>query len=615
MSIPTYSTFNDLPISPSLQGVLTSLEFITPTEIQAKAIPLLLGSEKIDFHGQAQTGTGKTLAFGLPLLHRINIQSNKTQALIVAPTRELAQQIGESLAPFARAMNISTEVIYGGASIVHQMNRLSRGIQIIIGTPGRLHDHLKRKTLSLSTIRTLVLDEADIMLDMGFKEEIDELLTHMPDEREIWLFSATVKDGISQIMRSHMHNTQTVKIRKKSDAESTSATAQYYCMVPMRSRIHALCHFIESIPDFYGFIFCQTKILAAEVAEQLLKRGYNAGSLHGDMGQAQRNTMIKKFRHREITVLAATDVAARGIDVADLTHVVNFSLPEDVESYIHRIGRTGRAGKSGTAITFINKGDMRALSFVAKKFNVEINPITVPCQQDIITAKLAKAQHYITNIADQGTDLIDQHVTTLIASLPAETIQKCVHQLVRERFLNNILPDESFAQAPDMRSAMSNSTPGAQELMFSVGREDELDEATISQTILDTKVITSEQIYKIRMIKRLTFIEVPENKASELIAALKSVKLASRALNPRCVTNGEVPRENNGGGRFERRRPSYNDQRGGGDWGDRNGGGRRNSRGGGEYYGATRSSENSYGKKRFESSRGRNNGASAWESK
>src|SRR5581483_3511960 len=207
-------------------------------------------------------------------------------------------------------------------------------------TPGRLNDHLRRGTLVLKQIKTLILDEADIMLDMGFKDEVDEILTYAPADREIWLFSATIKDGITDLMQAHMVNPVSVRVSKKQVA--TASTKQYFCVVPSRLRLQAVCRFIESTTDFYGFIFCQTKMLTGEVAEQLIKRGYNVGALHGDMSQAQRNAVIKKFKHKEVTIVVATDVAARGIDVPNLTHVLNYSIPEDLESYVHRIGRTGR---------------------------------------------------------------------------------------------------------------------------------------------------------------------------------------------------------------------------------------------------------------------------------
>ena len=274
-------TFKDLLLAEPIQGVLETLGFTQPTEIQHKAIPLLLEAKKQDFHGQAQTGTGKTLAFGIPLLHRIDASKKNPQALIIAPTRELAVQIKDSLKPFANAMGLKLEAIYGGVSMEGQTQALRRGCHIVVGTPGRVNDHLRRKNLRIEAAQTLVLDEADIMLDMGFREDIEQIMSFAPNNREIWLFSATVKGGITALMRSHMKDTVSVRVSQKQVAGSN--TKQYYCMAPGRTRLRVLSRFIESAPEFYGFIFCQTKILTGDIAEKLIRLGYNVGALHGNM--------------------------------------------------------------------------------------------------------------------------------------------------------------------------------------------------------------------------------------------------------------------------------------------------------------------------------------------
>src|SRR5579859_702188 len=272
-------TFKDLALAPEIQQALDALGFTTPTEIQQRAIPILLAPENIDLHGQAQTGTGKTLAFGIPLLQKINKSNRKVQALIVAPTRELVTQITDSLRQAARFTPIVIESIYGGVSMTDQINALSRGAHIIVGTPGRLNDHLRRKTLSFKELQYLVLDEADIMLDMGFKEDIDFILQNAPKNRQIWLFSATVKSGIDDIIKHHMKNTVSVRVTSKGTA--SAQTKQYYCVVQQKYKIDALCRIIDHSPEFYGFIFCPTKILTSEVAERLIARGYRVNALHG----------------------------------------------------------------------------------------------------------------------------------------------------------------------------------------------------------------------------------------------------------------------------------------------------------------------------------------------
>lgn len=415
------SNFLDLGLEPKIQSTLDSLGFTIPTEIQQKAIPLLIKSERIDFHGQAQTGTGKTLAFGIPLLHKIDASKKFTQALIVAPTRELALQICESIKKVAQNSGISIEPVYGGMSMDEQMRLLKRGVHIVVGTPGRLNDHLRRGTLSLAQSHTLVLDEADIMLDMGFRDEVDEILRFTPKDRQIWLFSATVKTGINDLIRQHMKDTVSVRVSKQQIANQS--TKQFFCVMPSRSRLQALCRFIESEPDFYGFIFCQTKILTSEVTEKLMQRGYKVGSLHGDMSQSQRNLIIKRFKQNNLKIVVATDVAARGIDIADLTHVVNYSMPEDHESYIHRIGRTGRAGKEGIAITFINKNDVKVIQMIQRKFNVLINPIDVPSMGIIIQSRVKQAETYMAQLQEASNISIDKQLVSLVETIKEQDLR------------------------------------------------------------------------------------------------------------------------------------------------------------------------------------------------
>ena len=319
--------------------------------------------------------------------------------MIVAPTRELVVQITQSLSQIAAPLGISIQSIYGGVSMGAQIQGLKRGAHIVVGTPGRLNDHLQRKTLSLRNLTTLVLDEADIMLDMGFKDEVDQLLAAAPSDRQIWLFSATIKSGIAQIMREHMKDTTTV--RASAIQPSAAKTKQYYAIASMRERLSILCRFIDTTPELYAFVFCQTKALTAEVAQALTQLGYQAGAIHGDMGQAQRNQIIKRFKNKEFCILVATDVAARGIDVVDLTHVINYSIPNDHESYVHRIGRTGRAGKEGIAITFIGARDIYRIKQIEQKYKFHINPIDAPSVNDIAQTYLMRAIEHLTTLAQQ----------------------------------------------------------------------------------------------------------------------------------------------------------------------------------------------------------------------
>ena len=437
-------SFNELPIAPEIKKALANLGITHPTEIQEKALAALLTEEKVDFHGQAQTGTGKTLAFGIPLIQKIDPNDRMVQALIVAPTRELVVQICDSLKKIAQPMNISIQPIYGGVSLFEQMKHLKKGgVHIVVGTPGRLNDHLQRKTLSLKNVSVVVLDEADIMLDMGFKEEVDEILAHTSASRQIWLFSATVKDGIGALMRKNMKNPVSVRI---SPALNTpSKTQQYYCVAPKQARFEALCAFIEQAEDFYGIIFCRTKLLAAEISDRLARRGFQVKALHGDMTQSSRNNVIAQFKRRACTILVATDVAARGIDVSDLTHVVNYSLPDDSESYVHRIGRTGRAGKTGVAISFINANEIGDVRHLAKKFNMTILPIEMPRSEVMAQKRLEQAKAFIgsgNEFTGKTTPAIDD-LTKHLAECSIEELRGAMLKLLVEKFMKDYTAAES----------------------------------------------------------------------------------------------------------------------------------------------------------------------------
>ena len=527
------TTFKDLPLAAPIIKVLDELNFTTPTEIQKKAIPVLMESKKIDFHGQAQTGTGKTLAFGIPLLHRIDSKGKDPQALIVAPTRELALQIKESIAPFARAMGLRLEAIYGGVSMEAQTMALRRGCHIVVGTPGRLNDHIRRGNLKISLTQTLILDEADIMLDMGFRDEINEILQRAPKDREIWLFSATVKAGIAELMTSHMREPVSVRVSKK-EVTGTS-TKQYYCEVPMRTRLRVLSRFIESSPDFYGFIFCQTKILTGEVAEKLIKLGYNVGAIHGDMSQAQRNLVIKKFKNSEITILVATDVAARGIDVANLTHVINFSLPEDLESYIHRIGRTGRAGKEDIAITLIAKSELRMLSYLQQKFKITIEPIDVPDRATIVKARLEETIRYLAKLSEHVTPETmsdsDQELAKIVSELSPDEQKLVLVRVLHDKFLSSIGPDD-LNFTPSSKVVTSEEV---QELCLNVGSDDGVTRDQVLNCLIKTECIKADQIQKIRVINRRCFIQLPGECAGPLINALRNVYLGGRRVRANMV--------------------------------------------------------------------------------
>ena len=544
------ATFKDLGIAPDILATLEQMGFSEPTEIQEKAIPLLLSSKTIDFHGQAQTGTGKTMAFGIPLLQKVNKDEKIPQSLVLAPTRELAVQIYESLSRIAPKIGIKIAVIYGGVSMEDQIRELKRGVHIVIGTPGRVHDHLRKKTLIPDKINTLVLDEADIMLDMGFKDEIEEVIAFLPKNRQIWLFSATVKAGIADIMRRHMKDTVSVRVTPKM--VTTAATKQYYCIVPFKARLHALTRFIQTAPDFYGFIFCQTKVLASEVAELLTKRGYNVAALHGDLSQTQRNHVIKKFRNREYTILVATDVAARGIDVPNITHVINYSVPEDLESYVHRVGRTGRAGKQGTAITFISKSEQRIIQHIEKKFSVVIEPLDVPSAQTVIQTRLAEIPTFIESMSEKAEIPEQEQLSAIIKDVSSLVLKKLTLQLLYDKFLSTLDLEEipfTHVEAPSEQF---------QEIYINAGSDDGVTKDDVRGFLLQTPVIKPDQIQTIRVIKRRSFVKLSSDCSPDLVSSLRGKMLKGRrvSVNVTCMISdgGRGRGSSSGGGRRQRRR-------------------------------------------------------------
>jgi len=553
--------FIKLGITENIIKALSEAGFTSPTEIQAKAIPTLIANEKVDFHGQAQTGTGKTLAFGIPLLQKIDLQDKSVQALVIAPTRELVLQIVESLSFAAKFYdNLKIAPIYGGVDIERQIRQLKKGIHIVVGTPGRLNDHIRRRNLKLNNLKTLVLDEADIMLDMGFKEEIDFILSKSCKNRSIWLFSATTKSGIDEIKRTHMKDVESVRIAKKN--VTASNTEQFSCVVPMRYRQKVLCRVIDTSPSFYGIIFCQTKLLTADVAARLSKRGYSAGALHGDMDQKMRNKVIKKFKDKEFDILVATDVAARGIDVNSLTHVINYSLPEDQESYIHRVGRTGRAGNKGTAITFVNSREVRRMKSMARRFSADIKPFDIPSLQDILKSRVSKALSYSNENCEKDTQLngaLDP-LRSSISDLPKDKLVNIAVNLLSDKFLksysneqeipaNALLEDSggrsgfrsrgrsSFRDRSsggrhfgDRRFRDRGNNGNVSEIVLHVGSEHGINRSDIVKYFVNSRAIDRKHIEKVRVIKRRSFVMVPSGVARKVVSALNGKKFQNKKI-------------------------------------------------------------------------------------
>lgn len=382
-------SFSELGLSKPLLQVLPELGFENPSPIQEQSIPLL-NDKPQDFIGLAQTGTGKTAAFGLPLLDWINSNERTTQALILSPTRELGQQIAGQLAIFAKYLpNVQIQCVYGGASIVVQMKDIKRKTpQIVIATPGRLLDLMRRKVLDLSNVNFVVLDEADEMLNMGFKEDLDDILAYTGDSKNTWLFSATMPKEIRTIVKSYMTNPVEVKVSTGNQVNEN--IEHQYAVVKSSDKFEGLKRVLDVEEGFRGVIFCRTRIKTQQLADDLNKSGYQSEALHGDLSQAQRDRVMKRFKNHSLQVLVATDVAARGIDVNDLTHVIHYALPDDPSYYTHRSGRTARAGKKGISLSILTNRDMRKLDGLEKSLKLKIDKISIPSVEDILTIRLSK---------------------------------------------------------------------------------------------------------------------------------------------------------------------------------------------------------------------------------
>jgi len=422
----TPPTFADLGLSAPVLEALSRKGFEEPTPIQALVIPELLAAE-CDLIGQAQTGTGKTAAFALPLIEKLVPGAGGVRALVLAPTRELAVQVCEEISSLKGTKAFSVAPVYGGQAYSEQLRRFKMGVDILVGTPGRILDHLERGSLKLDQLQYLILDEADEMLDMGFSDDIETLLDQVNPDRKMLLFSATMPDRIRVIANKHMRDPKTLAV--KATTLTTERTEQIYFEVNEADKFESLCRILDLEDDFYGIVFCRTKIHCDELSHKLADRGYGSEALHGDLTQGQREQVLKKFKNKRINVLCATDVAARGIDVEGLTHVINFSLPQDPEAYVHRIGRTGRAGKEGTAVTFITPIEYRKLAFIERVSKARIRKERVPGISEIINLKKSRLVTKITEAMEQDVKpAVGEMAQELLAGRDAQAVLSAVLQ-------------------------------------------------------------------------------------------------------------------------------------------------------------------------------------------
>ncbi|MBI4620555.1 MAG: DEAD/DEAH box helicase [Desulfobacterales bacterium] len=510
-------SFENLGLSERTLKALKLKGYEEPTPIQVKTIPAVL-AEKKDIVGQAQTGTGKTAAFGLPIIELLHENSKTVQALVLTPTRELAIQVAEEINSLKGDKRLSIIPIYGGQSIDLQFRSLKKGIDVVVGTPGRILDHLKRRTLKLDKISCLVLDEADEMLNMGFLEDVTEIIESTGHDKRTMLFSATMPHEIIQIAKKYMGEYTLLKVTKGQ--LTVSQTDQIYFEVSEADKFEVLCRIIDIEEEFYGLVFCRTKIDVDTVANRLIERGYDADALHGDLSQKMREKILNKFKKNLLNILVATDVAARGIDVLNLTHVINYALPQDPESYVHRIGRTGRAGKEGNAITFITPQEYRKLQFIQRGAKTDIRKAKLPKVKDIIKTKKLRIKTDLEDIvkARPRSEYLEMSRELLEIDKPEDILAALLQYSFQDE-----LDEKSYAEIEDT----AVDTKGKTRLFVTQGKQDGLTRKKLADFVKDKCSIKSEKIGDIQILDRFSFITLPFNEAAAVLAYFKKRKRGS----------------------------------------------------------------------------------------
>ena len=512
-------SFRNLGVSECVIAALQKKGFESPSPIRELTIPLLLKGEK-DVIGQAQTGTGKTAAFGIPIIDTISRGDGNPQALILSPTRELSIQIAEELNSLQGAARLRIAPFYGGQNILVQLNRLRDGIDIVIGTPGRVIDLMERKKLNFDQLKFAVLDEADEMLDMGFLDDIKQILSATPAGKRMLMFSATMPEEILAIAEQFMRPDYEI-VRTRTESVSTDLTEQIYYEVRRENKLEALSRILDMEPDLYGMVFCKTKTDVDELTDRLLARGYAVDALHGDIAQAQRTRVINNFKARRFRVLIATDVAARGIDVNDLTHVINYSIPQSTEAYVHRIGRTGRAGKKGTAVTFVTPSENSKIGRIRREIHAEIRKKTLPGIEEVLEAKKQRFSETVRRMIDERSHCpylgFAEELLTLVDH-PAEILAA----MLRLRFKNELLP-ESYV---DLSSTLQRENPdgrGHVRIRVSAGRDDGLTVPQLLELIFERTKIKGSRLGRIDLKNDCSYLNANPDDARRILDSFQGM--------------------------------------------------------------------------------------------
>ena len=555
--MPNLEKFRNLGLSEAMLESLRKKGFEEPTNIQAKTIPFILQNKK-DLIGKAQTGTGKTAAFGIPIIENIVPESKSVQALILVPTRELAIQVTEELSSFSENHKVSIVAVYGGQPIERQISRLQRGVDIVVGTPGRIIDHLERKTLNISKVKYVVLDEADEMLNMGFVDDIEKILQSSPKNRRTVLFSATMPSHIEKLAKNYMQDYEIISVM--SEQISRDNIEQIYFEVSQADKFEALFRIIDVEDSFYGMVFCRTKVDADEIAHKLAHRGCRAEAIHGDLSQGQREKVLQKFRSKQITTLVATDVAARGIDVDNLTHVINYSLPQDPESYVHRIGRTGRAGKTGTAITLITPSEYRKLTSIQRIANTKITKQKVPNVAEVIDNKKQRIKNAISEIIQAGTSKELENIAFEIlnenpdAQITLSALLKLAFKdELNEKNYNEIHDPSSYKKNKDFYyddHGITGYRPignqekrgyvdrkGTARLFIAKGRNDQMSPRKLVEYIEKTTGVNQNRIDDVKVLENFSFFAVPFEDAEKVLHIFQQKSGGKKSLVSRAKKN------------------------------------------------------------------------------
>jgi ATP-dependent RNA helicase DeaD len=552
-------SFETLGLSKGLVESVLQIGFETPTPIQEMAIPVLLKGNR-DFVGLAQTGTGKTAAFGLPLLELIDVESRFTQALVLAPTRELGLQIASDLENFTEKFKpFNIVAVYGGSSISEQIRKVKRGAQIIVATPGRLIDLIERKAINLSTIQYVVLDEADEMLNMGFKEDLDKILSFTPDEKNTWLFSATMPREVKAIMKNYMSDPHELTVGEQNVGNVN--IEHFYVMVQERDKYLALKRILDDNPEIFGLIFCRTRIDTQRIAEMLMKDGYNADALHGDLTQQQRDRVMLKFRNRSLQILVATDVAARGIDVEDISHVIHMNMPDEMEFYTHRSGRTARAGKKGISVAMISRKELGRVKQLEKTLKAPFKRMMVPTGSQVCQKQLLALMHKVREVKVNEAE-IAEFLPAVYEELNDLTKPELIKRFASIEF-NRFL--DYYRNAPDLNQDDRKSSVGVGEgdryvtgsrFFINLGKMDGLDPGNMLGFIEDVSGVSRKFIGKMELKGAYSFFEVEKDKAEMLLNEFKGVEYKGRQVRIEITERRTSDSRKESSGREYRKRSS-----------------------------------------------------------